>query len=183
MTLDTGEVTTSQACLTHHQRFRQVTAGSQCEAMKYDESHVHALHLLVATGQTSRSAFVAVKRDPLLYFISDLTSCTPDVPAGHRLIVIRLQNWRKPSTEQSAQELLTHLVRHGYLAADSRLTSFHFSSYQQGRLSSCSVAAIQRLLGESVTVFRSTNFTACLSAQIDRWTTSERHVEPVLNCP
>jgi hypothetical protein len=90
------ELKTKRLFTTEHQQIcatsaAAATAAHRSEPHDYFDNKQHtSLHLLVKTDSPPPSSFVLAKRNTLFNLLSDLTTYTPQVLAGHRLLAVRL---------------------------------------------------------------------------------------------
>ncbi len=90
---DGGSTTTRQVCITRHQSIARFKVRETLLGVGYLPFTYLSVHLLVRMATPLRAAFIMAKRDPVVNLISDLTSYMEDVPAGLRLLVLRLHAW------------------------------------------------------------------------------------------
>lgn len=163
-------ITTDHVFLTRHQRLGSVVSGSEEHRIGYECRSYTMLHLLVASALPPQISYALAKRHPIFNLISDLTAYLPEPPSsGLRLITVRLLNWPGARDRAGVEEFVRSLRADRTLAADAELRQFEFSEYEQGLLSRDSKAAIRTLLGEAVTIFKSTNFSGSIGDQVARW--------------
>ena len=169
---DDSTVTAVKVVMTRHQHIARLVVNGNPVDGQYQFNTYTSVHLLVKTAHPSRSAFVLAKRDPLFQLYSDLTSYMDDVPAGRRVIVLRLPNGKQSTDRATAVNLVNHLRASGYLSADAELEDFHFSTFDQGRIRPEGLEPIETAFGESLMIFRSTNFSNSIGDRVSEWKSS-----------
>lgn len=155
--------------MTRHQYIPRLAVDGKPVDSLYNFGTYTSVHLLVKTAHPSRSAFVLAKRDPLINLFSDLTSYMDDVPAGRRVLTLRLPNKEQSTDRATAENLVKHLRVSTYLADDAELEGFHFSVYEQGRIRPEGLAALETAFGDSLMIFRSTNFSNSIGDRVPDW--------------
>ena len=166
---DGGEATARKVFMTRHQHISKMKAGDTCLEINYLPFSYDSVHLLVRMDRPLKAAFILAKRDPIINLISDITNYTHGVPEGCRLLVVRTHGWTSSRDEAGGAEVFQHLIKKGYLSANARLENAAFSSYQQGRMQPDDISRIEQAFTGSVHVFRSTNFSNSIGAEIPRW--------------
>lgn len=169
---DDSTVTAVKVVMTRHQHIRRLTVNGNPVDSRYDSNSYTSVHLLVKTAHPSRSVFVLAKRDPLFQLYSDLTSYMDDVPPGRRVIVLRLPGGNQSGDRAAAENLVSRLRDGGYLSADVELDDFHFSTFNQGRIRPEGLQPIEEAFGDSLIIFRSTNFSNSIGDRVTEWKSS-----------
>lgn len=155
--------------MTRHQYIPRLAVDGEPVDSLYNFNSYTSVHLLVKTAHPSRSAFVLAKRDPLINLFSDLTSYMDDVPAGRRVLTLRLPHGQQANDRATAEKVVSHLRTSTYLASDAELEDFHFSVYEQGRIRPEGLAAVEAAFGDSLMIFRSTNFSNSIGDRVPEW--------------
>lgn len=163
-----GESMARSVSMTRHQRISRLAANGRDAETEYLPYTYTTVHFLVTTSIAPKAAFVLAKLDPVVNLLSDLTPYTKGVPQGKRLIVVRLHRaGEKDSTE--AAQIFAQLKKGGYIPPDAAMDDFAFSTYDQGRMTPKSLDNISDAFGDTVRVFRSTNFSNSIGDEIARW--------------
>jgi phytoene dehydrogenase-like protein len=160
--------------MTRHQYIPRLAVDGKPVDSRYNFGTYTSVHLLVKTAHPSRSAFVLAKRDPLINLFSDLTSYMDDVPAGRRVLTLRLPHGQQATDRATAEKVVSHLRAGTYLAGDAELEDFHFSIYEQGRIRPEGLAAVEAAFGDSLMIFRSTNFSNSIGDRVPEWKKSAK---------
>ena len=155
--------------LTRHEHIPRFAVDGNAVDSLYDFGTYTSVHLLIKTAHPSRSAFVLAKRDPLFNLFSDLTSYLDDVPAGRRVLTLRLPPGQSAHDRATAEKVVNHLRASKYLANDATLEDFHFSGYDQGRMRPEGLAAVEAAFGAALMIFRSTNFSNSIGNRVPEW--------------
>jgi phytoene dehydrogenase-like protein len=155
--------------MTRHQYVPRLAVGGKPVDSLYNFNTYTSVHLLVKTAHPSRSAFVLAKRDPLINLFSDLTSYMDDVPPGRRVLTLRLPHGHQANDRATAERVVEHLRASTYLASDAELVDFNFSVYEQGRIRPEGLAAVEAAFGDSLMIFRSTNFSNSIGDRVTEW--------------
>ena len=82
---------------------------------------------------------------------------------------MRLPQSQLANDRATAEKLLNHLRSSTYLASDAELENFYFSVYEQGRIRPEGLAAMDAAFGDSLMVFRSTNFSNSIGDRVPEW--------------
>lgn len=154
--------------MTRHQNIARFTARGRDVKVDYLPFTYTPVHFMVTTSRPLRAAFMMAKRDPIVNLVSDLTAYTPGLPEGKRLVVVRLHRAGAKDAREAA-EVFAHLKKGGYLPDDSTMDGFEFSTYDQGRMTTESLADIASAFGDTLRVFRSTNFSNSIGEEVARW--------------
>lgn len=163
-----GKAVVRSVSMTRHQRVSRLIANG-CELdIEYLPFTYTSLHFLIKSGVVPESTFIMAKRDPIVNLLSDLTPYTPGLPAGKRLVVVRLHRVGAKDAEEAAS-IFAHLKKGGYLPADAEMEDFAFNIYDQGRMTPKSLENISAAFGDALRVFRSTNFSNSIGEEIARW--------------
>jgi hypothetical protein len=162
------ESVVSSVSMTRHQRVSRLIANRREVDVEYLPFTYTSIHFLISSTSASESTFILAKRDPIVNLVSDLTSYTPQLPAGKRLIVVRLHG-AMDKDETEAKRIFAHLHKGGYIPTDASMDDFAFNIYQQGRMTPESLENIAKAFGEKLRVFRSTNFSNSIGDEIARW--------------
>lgn len=163
-----GESVVKSLSMTRHQSISRLVANGHSVEVEYLPYTYTSVHFLVSTENPLKAAFILAKRDPVVNLVSDLTAYTKGVPEGKRLVVVRLHRAGEKDSK-AAMEIFAQLKKGGYIPADSTMDEFAFSAYDQGRMTPKSLENISAAFGDTLRVFRSTNFSNSIGEEVARW--------------
>lgn len=158
--------------MTVHQHLEKIADNVGEHALALAPRRHTILHMLIKSALPQRITFALAKRNPVFNLISKIAPYLPEpLDPDRRLLAVRLVNWDVPRDRAEVEKFVRSLRESTIIAPDAELLDFQFSEYDQTCLTRESQALVRRILGQSVTILRSTNFANSIGDQVKRWRT------------
>jgi hypothetical protein len=164
--------------MTVHHHLERVADQTVEHALKREPHRYTILHLLIKSELPQRITFALAKKDPMFNLISNIAPYLPEpLDSTHRLLTVRLVKWDRPRDRREVEKFVRSLSEN-VIVSDARLLDFEFSDYDQTSLTKESLARVRAVLGESVTLLRSTNFANSIGDRVNDWRAMRREANP-----